>query len=130
MIYGIGTDIVEIDRIKDAVEKWGGRFLEKIYTGNEVLYCNKKKDPYPHLAARFAAKEAVMKALSIGGSELEDDKGIGVPGFRDIEVLNHPNGKPFIAPHGLIPGRSCNIHLSISHERKYAVANVVIEILS
>lgn len=64
MIVGIGTDIVEISRIKNAVAKWGERFLRKIFTENEISYCYKKKDPFPHLAVRFAAKEAVIKALS------------------------------------------------------------------
>jgi holo-[acyl-carrier protein] synthase len=88
MIHGIGTDIVEIYRIKDAVEKWGERFLKKIFTENEIAYCNKKKDPYPHLAVRFAAKEAVIKA-----SSLLRDKRLA---FHDIEILNEPSGKPFI----------------------------------
>lgn len=129
MIYGIGTDIVEIVRIKDAVEKWGDHFLKKIYTDNEILYCKSKKDPYPHLAARFAAKEAFIKAAS--GRRQEERP------FRytlsDIEVLNNKSGKPFINPQHLnnaIPDLSFNIHLSISHERKYAVATVVIEVSS
>jgi len=64
MICGIGTDIVDVGRIRKAVERWGDRFLKRVFTEAEVVYCLAKANPYPHLAARFAAKEAVMKALS------------------------------------------------------------------
>lgn len=121
MIYGIGTDIVEINRIRDAVEKWGERFLKKIFTDNEIAYCNKKKDPYPHLAARFAAKEAVIKA----SSPLRDAH----LAFHAIEILNEPSGRPFIK---IIESKpftlnSFVIHLTLTHERNYAAATVVVE---
>jgi len=67
MIYGIGTDIVEIKRVRDAVERWGKRFLKKIFTENEISYCYKKKDPFLHLAVRFAEKEALIKAIGARG---------------------------------------------------------------
>ncbi|HAK88045.1 MAG TPA: holo-[acyl-carrier-protein] synthase, partial [Nitrospiraceae bacterium] len=93
----------------------------KIFTDNEIAYCNEKKDPYPHLAARFAAKEAVIKASSsLRGMRLA---------FHDIEVLNEPSGKPFInilSPY-LLPLNSFIIHLTLTHERNYAVAVVVVE---
>lgn len=126
MIYGIGTDVVEIKRIKDAVQKWGIRFLRKIFTENEISYCYKKKDPYPHLAVRFAAKEAVIKALSPEGRSQKVESRIN---FKDVEILNYPTGKPFINIHNskLINLNSFIIHLTLSHERSCAIATVVLE---
>ncbi|BCB96145.1 holo-[acyl-carrier-protein] synthase [Dissulfurispira thermophila] len=124
MIVGIGTDIVEISRIKHAVEKWGKRFLKKIFTEKEISYCYRKKDPFPHLAVRFAAKEAVIKALS------SEDRGIKIGNLRSIEILNHPTGKPCI---NLLENLEAFfedkfiIHLTLSHERSYAIATVVLE---
>lgn len=137
MILGIGTDIVEIKRIKDAVEKWGGHFLKKIYTDNEILYCNKKKDPYPHLAARFAAKEAFIKALSSEDRRQKTEAreqtiNPGTPNFKDIEVMNHANGKPYIMIKDDLLNASfksdeVDIHVTLSHERTHAVATVILE---
>lgn len=148
MIYGIGTDIIEIKRIKDAVEKWGERFLNKIFTKNEIAYCCKKKDPFPHLAVRFAAKEAVIKAISLEdrGQKTDglprtgtpvsktfwggDDRPIKIANFRNIEILNHPTGKPFINLLGDLKESFQDkfiIHLTLTHERSYAVATVVLE---
>lgn len=131
MIHSIGTDIVEIKRIKDAVEKWGHRFLKKIFTEKEISYCFRKKDPYPHLAVRFAAKEAVIKATS---SEERNQKSevrtIRISNLRNIEVLNHPSGKPFINLKGYLMESFHNefiIHLALSHEQNYAIAMVVLE---
>lgn len=121
MILGIGTDIVEIGRIKDAVERWGEHFLKKIFTDNEIAYCNEKKDPYPHLAARFAAKEAVIKASSsLRSRRLE---------FSAIEILNEPSGKPFVNINfrDKIFKSEFFIHLTLTHERNYAIATVVLE---
>ncbi len=123
MIYGIGTDIVEIDRMREAVRKWGERFLKRIFTENELSYCYGKKDPFPHLAARFAAKESFIKAFN-------PDRGIA--GLKDIEILNEPAGKPFINPGGALL-KSCAIdgpliiHLTMTHERNHAVATVILE---
>ncbi len=122
MIVGIGTDIVEIGRIKDAVERWGERFLKKIFTDNEIAYCNQKKDPYPHLAARFAAKEAVIKA----SSSLRDMR----LAFHAIEILNEPSGKPVIkinTPDSELLTPNFSIHISLTHERNYAIATAVVE---
>lgn len=131
MIHGIGTDIVEIKRIKDAVQKWGERFLRKIFTGNEISYCYKKKDPYPHLAVRFAAKEAVIKALSNSAHKAQGvERVLKFANFKNIEVSNHPTGKPFI---NLLGGLKASfhdkfiIHLTLTHERSYAIATVVLE---
>jgi holo-[acyl-carrier protein] synthase len=122
MTYGIGVDIVRIDRLQRVVDKWGQKFLKRIYTDGEITYCFRKKNPYFSLAARFAAKEAFMKAL-----------GTGIPiSFTDIEVINTGAGKPsFIFSEKIgIHLSSKNIacaHLSLSHDHDYALATVILE---
>lgn len=117
-----GTDIIEIDRIKESIEETDGKFCERVYTKNEIEYCESKKNQkYQHYAARFAAKEAVFKAIS----ELLQSKYNIV--WQDIEIINDDNGKP----HVNILKREImqnieNIDLSISHCKLYATANVVI----
>lgn len=116
MIKGIGIDIVEIDRIKTAVAKFGDKFLNKIFVQNEINYCTKfNKLKYPELSVRFAAKEAYAKALGSGM------RGIN---WKHIEVSNDKLGKPYIKING-ISNKKCQI--SLSHSQKYAVASVVIE---
>lgn len=124
MIIGIGTDIVSIPRIEKAVERFGERFINKVFTDKEAIVCKVKKDQASHLAARFAAKEAVLKALGTGISN-----GIG---FKDVEVFREHGKRPEIILHG--KGKETagtlgvkNIHLSISHDAGLAVAFVVIE---
>ena len=123
MIYGIGTDIVKIDRIRSAAEKWGDSFVEKILTKREISYCNGKNDPYPSLAVRFAAKEALIKA--IGGE---------VPvRMKDIEVLNDSKGRPSIKVSNQLEvffeeKKIARCHLSLSHEKEFGVASVVLEV--
>ncbi len=68
MIYGVGIDLVKIDRMKEVVEKWGQRFLERVFTAGEISYCYEKKNPYLSLSVRFAAKEALIKAIGSAGS--------------------------------------------------------------
>ncbi|MGA2624601.1 MAG: holo-ACP synthase [Bacteroidota bacterium] len=120
MIEGIGVDLVEVGRIRDTIETWGGRFLEKIFTEAEIRYCTSKKSSYQHFAARFAAKEAVAKALAIGWSG----------GFRwkDVEVVNDESGKPSIVLTGHVKNlmSRSRIFLSISHTRELVVAFAVI----
>jgi holo-[acyl-carrier protein] synthase len=121
MLKGLGVDIIEIGRIKQAVEQSGKSFLDRIFTPNELAYCNGKHNRYQHLAARFAAKEAVGKALSTGvGGEF---------GWKDIEVLNDELGKPHIALHGALQDRLGHsaILLSISHSGDHVVAVAAIE---
>ncbi len=120
MIYGIGTDIVEVDRIKNAVQKWGDKFLRRIFDDDEISYCHRNKNPFPSLAARFAAKEAFIKAIS--GVEA----GGRTPKLSDIVILNHLSGKPYIDLRGDLKERYV-INLTLSHERHYAVATVIVE---
>ncbi len=122
MVYGIGIDIIKIDRMKTTVEKWGKKFLERVFTENEITYCYEKKEPYLSLSVRFAAKEALIKAI---GSEIPVS-------FKDIEVMNYGNGRPFIKLRGELEtffrDKSIkNAHLSLSHEHEYGVACVVLE---
>lgn len=122
MLHGIGVDIVSIERMRDVVEKWGIKFLHRVFTLTEIAYCYEKKDPYPSLAVRFAAKEAVIKA--IGAEECIS--------LTDIEVSNNGNAKPVITPRGkleqLLRQRAiCSVHLSLSHDREYGIAFVTLE---
>ena len=121
-MISIGTDIVRTDRIRDAVRRWGDKFLQRVYTTDEITYCMRHSNPYPHLAVRFAAREALIKAM--GGT-------YGMT-LRDIEVLNDDSGRPSLRLNGdaarLLTGfGKSKIHLSLSHEREYAVAFVLIE---
>jgi len=120
MIKGIGIDIVEIHRIRDAVQKWRNKFLEKVFNDGEVSYCYKRINVFQCLACRFAAKEAFIKALS--DSEMQGR----LPNLKDIIILNYPSGKPYITVHGDLP-EPYVISLTLSHERHYAVAMVILE---
>ncbi|GAB6183429.1 holo-ACP synthase [Thermodesulfovibrio hydrogeniphilus] len=118
MIKGIGVDIVSVDRIKAIYEKFGEKFLKKIFTDNEIKYSFSHKNPFPHFAARFAAKEAVIKALN---------KPEGLK-LKDIEIINSSNGSPQIAISGswFMDKEKTVINCSLSHEKNYAVAFVII----
>lgn len=122
MIYGVGIDLVKIERMKEVVEKWGQRFLDRVFTKEEISYCYDKKDPYLSLAARFAAKEALVKAIGAAGPV----------SLTDIEVVNIDTGKPFIKINGKLKDffKEKSIeraHLSLSHEHEYGVACVILE---
>jgi len=122
MIHGIGIDIVKVERMREVVEKWQEKFLQKVFTLDEIAYCYHMKDPFPSLSVRFAAKEAAIKA---SGSRAF------IP-FTDIEVLNDERGNPSILPRGafaafLRENALSRIHLSMSHEKEYGVAFVVLE---
>ncbi|MBI5848353.1 MAG: holo-ACP synthase [Nitrospirae bacterium] len=122
MIYGTGIDIVKTDRIREAVERGGNKFLSRVFTEAEIAYAYKKKDPALSLSVRFAAKEAFIKALSHEQN---------VP-LIDIEVCSADNGRPVLQLHGrtgeFIKQKDIRtIHLSLSHEKDYGVACVVIE---
>ncbi len=113
-----GVDIIEIERIQRALERWGDRFLRRIYTEDEAAYCRGRP---PNLAGRFAAKEAAMKALGTGL------RGVG---WKDIEVIRNEAGAPSVLLHGRAKVRAETLgvremSLSLSHSRNYAVAFVV-----
>lgn len=122
MIVGIGTDLVEISRIQRAIEK-NPRFTQRVYTDQEIQYCRRKANPWQSFAARFAAKEAVSKALGTG---------IGPVGLKEIEILNQKNGQPVVVLHGnaqtLAAQRKIqHVHISLSHSEAYAIATAVLE---
>ena len=122
MIIGTGIDIVKIARIEKSISRFGDAFLERIFTHNEISYCKRRRNPAPSLAARFAAKEAMIKAAP---------EGTFVP-LKDIEVVLSDSGKPSIKPGdtlGAVMERAGvrAIHLSLSHERDNAVAMVILE---
>ena len=117
-----GIDIIEVDRIQESIETLGETFLNKVYTKKEIEYCeSKNKQKYQSYAARFAAKEAVFKALS---KQLEGRYNIT---WKNIEVLNDKNGRPYV---NLINTSKeiTQIDISLSHIKETAVANVVIVI--
>ena len=124
MIVGLGLDIAEVDRIEAAIRRHRAPFLERLYTPHEVAYCESHKDKFERYAARFAAKEATMKALGTGWSR-------GVR-WRDIEVAREPGGKPTIRLEGVaaeIANRMGvkSISLSITHSGNLALAQVIFE---
>jgi holo-[acyl-carrier protein] synthase len=125
MIFGIGTDIIEVNRMEKHLEK-NDALMKKLYTEAEQKYCSKGKvTKYQCFAARFAAKEAFFKALGTGYR-------YGMA-FHEIEILNDELGKPYINPHGKVmeyleKQKIKNIHLSISHVKEMANAFVVLEV--
>lgn len=118
-----GVDIVSVSRLEAAARRHGGRFLDRIFTRNERAYCETKRFKYEHYAARFAAKEAMMKAMEIRRQNRFR--------FRDIEIRRRPTGKPeiYLSAESLsrfgVPARA-RIELSMAHERTYAVSFVVL----
>lgn len=123
MISGTGVDIVEISRMEDAIKKWGEAFLIKIFTPREIAYSSSKRFSHQHFAARFAAKEAVMKAF---GDPLKHPLS-----WTEIEVLNDKEGKPTIEFHkgALAVKNKKNISeviVSLSHSKDYAIANAIL----
>lgn len=118
-----GIDIIEIDRIKESIESTGTKFIDRVYTKKEIEYCESKKNQkYQHYAARFAAKEAAFKAISIKIKNKYDIE------WKNFEVLNDDTGRPYLNLLGLDINQEEieHIDLSISHCKKYATANVVI----
>ena len=121
MKISCGTDIIEIERIKDSIEETNNKFLNRVYTEKEIEYCESKKaQRYQHYAARFAAKEAIFKAISI---KLEDKYSIC---WKDIEIINDNQGRPSITLQGNIQKNIEQIDISLSHCKEYATANVVV----
>ncbi len=116
-----GTDIIEIKRIKESIEQLENKFVERVYTDKEIQYCEgKKKQKYQHYAARFAAKEAIFKAIS---SKLNNKYDIG---WQNIEVINDENGRPHVNLLDVDVPEIEEMDISISHCKEYATANVVV----
>ncbi len=121
MILGVGIDIIEIERIKKSVDRYGDLFLNKIFTETELNYCLTKKNRYQHLAARFAAKEAIAKALATGWSK----------GFRwkDIEIYNEKSGLPKVKLFGELKrflGLSKSLKITMSHSEHYVTCFAIL----
>ncbi len=116
-----GVDIIEISRVKESIENLGENFLNRVYTKNEIEYCEGRgKSKYEHYAARFAVKEAVFKALS---QMLKDKYEIT---WKDIETINDDQGRPKVEVLFIKNNKIENIDVSISHCKEYAIANVVV----
>lgn len=121
MEISCGIDIIEIDRIKSSIEDLGDKFINRVFTDNEIEYCeSKKKQKYQHYAGRFAAKEAAFKAIS----KILDDKYSVC--WKDFEVINDAQGRPKLNILNVNLEDIESIDISISHCKTYAVANVVI----
>jgi holo-[acyl-carrier protein] synthase len=124
MIVGTGVDLAEVPRIRASIERFGARFIERIYTPEEIAYVERKANRYERYAARFAAKEAGMKAIGTGWRH-------GVR-WQDFEVANLPSGKPTLRLHG-VAGRVAdklgvrNVSLSLTHTAELGMAHVILE---
>jgi holo-[acyl-carrier protein] synthase len=121
MVIGIGIDIIEIDRIKKSVDTFGDNFLNKIYTKTEIDYCLSKYNKYQHLAARFAAKEAIYKAIQSGWEKEAT--------WKNIEIANESNGLPVVKFFGKLNdfiGDDKEIKVSLSHSDNYVAAVAII----
>ena len=124
MIIGIGVDLVEIDRFRKVIERLKDRFILRIFTPEEQRFCSQHRDAVPHYAVRFAAKEALFKALGTGWA-----KGVT---WLDVEVLRERQDAPTIVLHGEAQ-RLCaamgsqKVHLSLTHSDNWAIAMVVLE---
>jgi len=116
-IKGIGSDIVEVSRISRLRDKYGKRFLKRVYTRGEIAYCESKEHPEVHLAGRFAAKEAIAKAVYQSGYNT-------IIPFSDIEILNDSEGRPMVSFLSHIQG---NCLVTISHEQSMAIAFAILE---
>jgi holo-[acyl-carrier protein] synthase len=122
-ILGVGMDIVETKRIAESIERFGDRFLHRVFLEGEVAYSQSMKFPHLHLAARFAAKEAISKAFGTGiGHEM---------GWRDLEIIRLPSGAPQVVLHGKAEAFAKAkgvqaVHVSLSHTAEYGAASAVI----
>lgn len=121
MIKGIGVDIIEINRIKRAIENSGQPFLNKIFTKREIEYCEKQKNPNQHFAGRFAAKEAILKAFGLSWNSVD---------WKTIEIISGLSGEPIVKLHTKMKQlqkrkKIKKIFCSISHFNKYALSFVI-----
>jgi holo-[acyl-carrier protein] synthase len=124
VIVGTGIDIVEVERVAAAIERFGPRFLKRVFTAGEIRYCDSKKNRAERYAARFAAKEAAFKALGTGWNQ-------GVA-WREVEVAREPGGRPTLAFTGVAAKHAARLgvkraSLSLSHTKQQAVAQVILE---
>ena len=124
MIVGTGVDLAEVPRIRASIERFGARFVDRIYTRAEIAYVERKANRYERYAARFAAKEAGMKAIGTGWR--------GGVAWRDFEVANLPSGKPTLRLHGVaaqVAGKLGvkSISLSLTHTAAVGLAHVILE---
>jgi holo-[acyl-carrier protein] synthase len=124
-VFGIGVDIVETSRIESSIERFGERFLRRVFTQAERDYCSSMPHPARHFAARFAAKEAVSKAFGTGiGSRI---------GWRDVEIHRRESGEPYLELHDSAAAYAKELgivqtFISLSHSDHYAVANAVLTV--
>jgi holo-[acyl-carrier protein] synthase len=123
-ILGIGTDLAEVDRIEQSIVRYGDRFVKRIYTPGEIAYVSRKANRFERFAARFAAKEAGMKALGTGWS--------GGVRWQDFEVANLRSGRPTLKLHGKAAEYAAamgarHVHLSLTHTSTMAMAVVILE---
>jgi holo-[acyl-carrier protein] synthase len=122
-ILGVGMDIVETRRIAESIERFGDRFLHRVFLEGEIAYSRSMKAPHLHLAARFAAKEAISKAFGTGiGREM---------GWRDLEIVREPGGAPRVRLHGRAEAHAKArgieaVHVSLSHTTEYGAASAVV----
>ena len=124
MILGSGVDICEVPRIEASIARHGSRFLERIFTTREIAYADRKANRFERYAARFAAKEAGMKALGTGWT--------GGIAWRDFEVVNLPSGRPTLTFHGRAAEIAAklgvrHVALSLTHTKEQALAMVILE---
>ena len=124
MIVGTGIDIDEVDRIRQTIERFGRRFTERVFTVEEIRYCESKANRIERYAARFAAKEAAMKAIGTGWNR-------GVT-WRDVEVRRLPGQRPTMVFHGragefFAKLGATHAHLSLTHTKEFAMAQVILE---
>ncbi len=124
MIVGVGVDLAEVARIRSSFDRFGPRFRDRIFTPIEIAYCESKANKYERYAARFAAKEAGMKAIGTGMR-----KGVR---WLDFEVVNRPTGKPTLRFHGVAAAYAerlgaANVALSLTHTSETALAHVILE---
>jgi holo-[acyl-carrier protein] synthase len=124
MILGLGTDLIEVERIRASFTKFGERFVNRILLADEITYCLSHKDPAPFIAVRFAAKEAISKAFGTGiGAQL---------GWQDMEICRRDSGEPFVVLHGggrqlFAARRAQRLLISLSHTQNHATAMAVLE---
>lgn len=121
MVIGIGIDIIEIDRIKKSIDRFGERFLNKIFTETEIKYCDSKFNRYQHYAARFAAKEAIYKALATGWKKQAN--------WKSMEIVNDSTGLPYVIIYGKLKEfiqDDKEIKISMSHSDNYVTCVAII----